>query len=166
MSVRFVVVHPRGLNKNESNREKSLSNFIEIGLKIIFVVGIIIYLTLPILLNKYVEIFNPILNYTAALVILYISGIPALIIIYAFIKMFETLKNDNPFVRENVTYLKIVSVCSLLISIIYIVGMFFIVSIFEIVAIAIFIIAFLGTYVLAELLRRAIEYKEENDLTI
>lgn len=146
--------------------KKSLSNFIEIGLKIIFVVGIIIYLTLPILLNKYVEIFNPILNYTAALVILYISGIPALIIIYAFIKMFETLKNDNPFVRENVTYLKIVSVCSLLISIIYIVGMFFIVSIFEIVAIAIFIIAFLGTYVLAELLRRAIEYKEENDLTI
>ena len=146
--------------------KKSLSNFIEIGLKIIFVVGIIIYLTLPILLNKYVEIFNPILNYTAALVVLYISGIPALIIIYAFIKMFETLKNDNPFVRENVTYLKIVSVCSLLISIIYIVGMFFIVSIFEIVAIAIFIIAFLGTYVLAELLRRAIEYKEENDLTI
>lgn len=146
--------------------KKSLSNFIEIGLKIIFVVGIIIYLTLPILLNKYVEIFNPILNYTAALVILYISGIPALIIVYAFIKMFETLKNDNPFVRENVTYLKIVSVCSLLISIIYIIGMFFIVSIFEIVAIAIFIIAFLGTYVLAELLRRAIEYKEENDLTI
>lgn len=146
--------------------KKSLSNFIEIGLKIIFVVGIIIYLTLPILLNKYVEIFNPILNYTAALVVLYISGIPALIIIYAFIKMFETLKNDNPFVRENVTYLKIVSVCSLLISIIYIIGMFFIVSIFEIVAIAIFIIAFLGTYVLAELLRRAIEYKEENDLTI
>ena len=146
--------------------KKSLSNFIEIGLKIIFVVGIIIYLTLPILLNKYVEIFNQILNYTAALVILYISGIPALIIVYAFIKIFETLKNDNPFVRANVTYLKMVSACSLLISIIYIVGMFFIVSIFEIVAIAIFIIAFLGTYVLAELLRRAIEYKEENDLTI
>lgn len=146
--------------------KKSLSNFIEISLKIIFAVGIIIYLALPILLNKYVEMFNPILSYTAALVILYISGIPALIIVYAFIKMFETLKNDNPFVRENVTYLKIVSVCSLLISIIYIIGMFFIVSVFEIVAIAIFIIAFLGTYVLAELLKKAIEYKEENDLTI
>ena len=111
--------------------KKSLSNFIEIGLKIIFVMGIIIYLTLPILLNKYVEIFNPILNYTAALVILYISGIPALIIVYAFIKIFETLKNDDPFVRANVTYLKMVSACSLLISIIYIVGMFFIVSIFS-----------------------------------
>ena len=44
--------------------------------------------------------------------------------------------------------------------------MFFIVSVFEIIAIAIFIIAFLGTYVLSELLRKAIEYKEENDLTI
>ena len=146
--------------------KNSLSNFIEIGLKIIFVMGILIYLTLPILLNMYIDIFNPILNYVAALVILYTSGIPALIIVFAFIKMFETLKKDNPFVRENVKYLKIVSVCSLIISIIYIVGMFFIVSVFEIIAIAIFIIAFLGTYVLSELLRKAIEYKEENDLTI
>ena len=34
--------------------KNSLSNFIEIGLKIIFVMGIIIYLTLPILLNMYI----------------------------------------------------------------------------------------------------------------
>ena len=73
---------------------------------------------------------------------------------------------DNPFILENVKCLRVVSLCSLIISIIYIVGMFFIVSVFEIIAIAIFIIAWLGTYVLAELLEKAIEYKEENDLTI
>lgn len=146
--------------------KKSLSNFIEICLKIVFIIGIIIYLTLPFLLNQYIEYFNPVLNYTAALVMLYTSGIPALVIVWEFIKMFGTLKKDKPFILENVKCLRVVSLCSLIISIIYIIGMFFIVSVFEIIAIAIFIIAWLGTYVLAELLEKAIEYKEENDLTI
>ena len=146
--------------------KNSLSNFIEICLKIIFILGIIIYILLPFLLKKYVEIFNPVLKYNAALVILYVSGIPALIIVQEFIKMFGTLKQDNPFVMENVKHLKVVSICSLIISIEYIIGIFFIVSIFEIIFIAVFIIAWLGTYILSELLRKAIEYKEENELTI
>lgn len=146
--------------------KRSLSDFICLMLKIIFVMGILIYITLPFLLSKYVEIFNPVLNYTAALIMLYTSGIPALIIVYKFIKLFESLTEDNPFVMENVKHLKVVSVCSFIISIIYIIGMFFIVSVFEIITIAIFIIAWLGTYVLAELLKKATEYKQENDLTI
>ena len=146
--------------------KNSLSNFIQICLKIIFVVGIGIYLTLPFLLSKYVELFNPVLDYIPALIILYASGIPALIIVYEFIRIFKTLKLDNPFTIENVEYLKIISVCSLIISIEYIIGMFFIVSIFEIILIAVFIIVWLGGYILSELLRKAIEYKEENDLTI
>ena len=146
--------------------KNSLSNFIEICLKIVFVLGILIYITLPLLLNMYMEIFNPILKYTAALIILYVSGIPALIIVYKFIKIFGTLKLDNPFILENVKHLKVISVCSLIIAIEYIIGIFFIVSIFEIILIAVFIIVWLGAYILAELLRKAIEYKEENDLTI
>ena len=146
--------------------KNSLSNFIEICLKVIFVVGIIIYITLPWLLNMYVDIFNPVLNYTAALVILYASGIPALVIVYEFIKIFKSIKLDNPFTLENVKYLKAVSICSLIIAVEYVIGMFFIVSIFEIILIAVFIIMWLGGYILAELLRRAVEFKQENDLTI
>ena len=146
--------------------KNSLSNFIEICLKIIFVIGIIIYITLPFLLSKYVELFNPVLDYIPALVILYVSGIPALIIVFKFIKIFNTLKQDNPFTMENVKHLKVISICSLIISIEYIIGMFFIVSIFEIILIAVFIIVWLGGYILSELLRKAIDYKEENELTI
>lgn len=146
--------------------KNSVSNFIEICLKIIFVMGLIIYLALPFLLSKYVEWFNPVLKYIPALVILYVSGIPALIIVFKFIKIFNTLKLDNPFIMENVKNLKAISICSLIISIEYIIGMFFIVSIFEIILIAVFIITWLGSYILSELLRKAIEYKEENELTI
>ena len=146
--------------------KNSLSNFIEICLKLIFIIGIIIYISLPILLNIYVEIFNTVLNKIPALIILYLSGIPALIIVYEFIKIFNKLKKDIPFIEENVKALKVISICSLIISIEYIIGMFFIVSIFEIILIAVFIIIWLGAYILSELLRKAIEYKEENDLTI
>ncbi len=146
--------------------KKSLSNFIEICLKIIFVLGILIYITLPLLLNWYIELFNPVLNYIAALVILYVSGIPALTIVYKFIKIFGTLKQDNPFTLENVKHLRVISACSLIIAMEYIIGIFFIVSVFEIIFIAVFIIAWLGDYILAELLKKAIDYKEENDLTI
>ena len=80
--------------------------------------------------------------------------------------MFGTLKQDNPFIMENVKSLKIISTCSLIIAIEHIIGIFFIVSIFEIVLIGVFIIIWLGGYILAELLKKAIEYKEENELTI
>ncbi len=146
--------------------KNSLSAIIAIGIKIVFVMGIIITVTLPFLLKTYVEIFNPVLDYNAALIILYVSSIPALIIVYQFIKIFATLKQDNPFIMENVKSLKVISVCSIIIAIEYVIGIFFIVSVFEIILIAVFIITWLGGYILAELLKRAIEYKEENELTI
>ena len=85
----------------------------------------------------YIDIFNPILNYTAALIILYASGIPALIIVYKFIKIFKTLRLDNPFTLENVRHLNVISICSLIIAIEYAIGIFFIVSIFEVILIAV-----------------------------
>lgn len=144
----------------------SLSTIIGICIKGIFMLGIIITITLPFLLKKYVEIFNPILNYHMALIILYVSSIPAIIIVYQFIKIFGTLEQDNPFIMQNVKSLKVISICSLIIAIEYIIGIFFIVSVFEIILIAVFIVTWLGGYILSELLKKAIEYKEENELTI
>lgn len=146
--------------------KNSLSAIIGVCIKIVFVIGIIVTATLPFLLTKYVEIFNPILNYYAALIILYAASVPALTIVYQFIKIFGTLKQDNPFIMENVKSLKIISTCSLVIAIEFTIGIFFIVSVFEIILIIVFIVIWLGIYILAELLRKAIEYKEENELTI
>lgn len=146
--------------------KNSLSNIVEICSKVIFVIGIMITITLPFLLRKYQEILDPELNYTPALIILYTASVPALTIVYQFTKIFQRIKEDNPFIMENVRALKIISKCSLIIAIEFIIGIFFIASIFEIVLIGVFIIMWIGGYILAELLRKAIEYKEENELTI
>ena len=68
--------------------KNSLSYFIEICSIIVFIAGITITLTLPLLLKKYIELFNPILNYNFALIILYLSSVSALIIVYKFIQIF------------------------------------------------------------------------------
>lgn len=144
----------------------SLSNIIKIGLQIIFIIGIIIVLLLPLWLKKYCEYVNQRLEYIPALILLYISGIPALIIIREFIKMFNTLKENNPFILKNVKCLKISSISSLIITIEYMVGIFITKSVFSIVVVGVFTVAWLGLYILSELLKQAIEYKEENELTI
>ena len=146
--------------------KKSLSSFIEICLKLLMIIGIIIVLGLPYFLEQYAKWMHPQMQYYPSLAILYVSGIPALIIVYQFIKIFHTLGEDNPFSIQNVKSLKIISICSFIIMLEFIVGIFFITSSFAIVIIGVFAVAWLGGYILSELLKKAITYKEENELTI
>jgi len=144
----------------------SLSSVIKICLQLVFVLGILIILFLPFLLKWYILYINPHLSYYPALILLYISGVPALVIVREFIEMFKTLKEENPFIMSNVKHLKIVSICSLIIAIEYLGGLFIITSVFAIIMVGVFIIAWLGLYILSELLKQAVKYKEENELTI
>lgn len=147
--------------------KNSISNYIKICLQLVFIGGTLILITLPFLLNYYLQLFNlPTDIYPPTLTLLYVSGIPALIIIYQFIKLFESLKDANPFVTKNSNYLKTSSFCSLIIAIEYFISIFIFKSVFTIIIMMIFIIAWIGLYILSELFKQAINYKEENDLTI
>ncbi len=147
--------------------KNSISNYIRICLQLVFIGGTLILITLPFLLNYYLQLFNlPTDIYPPTLTLLYVSGIPALIIIYQFIKLFESLKDANPFVTNNSNYLKTSSFCSLIIAIEYFISIFIFKSVFTIIIMMIFIIAWIGLYILSELFKQAINYKEENDLTI
>ncbi len=147
--------------------KKSISTLIKIFLQILICIGITILVLLPLLLKNYIQYINPILDYYPALILLYVSGIPAIIIVNEFIKLFGSLKEDSPFIVSNVKALKVSSICSLIIAMEYGMGMFLVTnSIFGIIIVGVFIIAWLGLYILAELLQKAIEYKEENELTI
>ena len=146
---------------------KSLSSVMEFGLQVVFVLGIAIIVFLPLCLKWYLNLFNIDQSlFPAMLVILYTSGIIALFIIYKFILMFKTLKLNTPFVKENVANLKHISYSCLIIAIIYFAAIFIFRTVFTSVIFMIFTIAFLCTYILAELFRQAAYYKEENDLTI
>ena len=146
--------------------KRSLGAMIEICLKLIMIIGIIIVIGLPFFLEKYREWMHPQIEYYPTLAILYLAGIPALIVVYRFIKIFHTLGKNNPFCIENVKHLKVISVCSFIIMLEFMIGIFFITSVFAIVIIGVFAVTWLGCYILSELLKEAIKYKEENELTI
>lgn len=155
--------------------KKSISNFIYVMLQIVFVIGVALLIGLPI--AGYFYYTNLVENVTIAEIIspilIYISGFPAVYIVYQFIELFGSLKKERPFIEQNGKALKKASFCSFIISICYLPLIIFAVISQEIALILltsilffIFIVAWIGLYILAELFIQAVAYKEENDLTI
>ncbi len=139
-------------------------------LQVCFYGGIIILIILPFAL----QLVGLHLNATAFVV--YPNGTVLLVITYKFIKLFDSLKHNKPFCNENVKILKSTGIVALIGSFLWILDL-----IFEIVlaktydAMIIMVLLFLSIlffgvavalYILAELLKQATEYKEENELTI
>lgn len=174
--------------------KKSLASKVEIGLKVIFI--IILGLTLGTLVVGSTSLFleysssNMIQNHlyrliiiTIILVVILLTGLVALFIIYQFITIFRNLKEEKLFEKENTEHISKIANLSLIIGSLYIIVLIGIAIMLEhyvtvellsniVIKILIFIlsIAFIvfgiGMKVLNEIYKKAIEYKEENELTI
>lgn len=148
--------------------KKSISNYIKILLQIIFIFGILVIAFLPVVVKYYIQILRLDLTelYIPCLILLYGSGIPMLVIVKQFINLFNTLSANTPFIMQNAKHLKIASICSGIIALEYVIGIYVFQSIFTLIIVGIFLIAWIGLYILSELFKQAVQFKEENDLTI
>ena len=142
-------------------------------LNVILIIGFILYIPCfivsPFLLeNNYNSVYSCFLIYP--------NGSLMLVVIYQFIKLFKSLKNDNPFNYNNVDILLKTSYITFVMSIIWIIDLIVMTFIIHntyinyIIALLFMFILFLGVsislYILAILFKKATEYKEENDLMI
>ena len=163
---------------------RSISSIIKIFLIILFAICIASIITVPIITeNQGTGNFKQmIINETlgSTVVCIYLSAIPALVMLYQFIKIFSSLEKGEVFSRTIENRFLITSICSIIIGIIY--GINAIVMprkiaqfeysaiiayvFFSIVTAMIFLILGIGLIVLKSIYRTAIENKEENDLTI
>ena len=110
------------------------------------------------------------------IILFYPNAICLLLIIYQFVGLFNSLKEDNPFCENTVKKLKasqkISAVASLFWMFDFIFETFIVknMSILVIIVLLFMFILFIGVtialYILSELFNKAIEYKNENDLTI
>lgn len=148
--------------------KNSISNYIKMILQITFAFGTLVVLLLPWVVKIYIQFLRLDLQnfYFPCLILLYLSGIPMLIIVWQFIKLFDSLKKSQPFIMENARHLKMASWCCAIISVEYVVGIYVFHSIFTLIITGIFLIAWIGLSILSELFKQAVEFKEENDLTI
>ena len=100
-------------------------------------------------------------------VVIMSSGICALCIVRQLKLMFKTLLGGNPFVLKNVQCLRICSVASFLIAIIYIFKIFIILfTPASFIIVIIFSLLGLFCLTLKDVFKQAIAYKEENDWTV
>lgn len=145
----------------------SLTRFTKFILDFMYFAGIFVTATLPIsikFLGNYIEFYNK--YYYQQLVIFFIAGILAVLIIGELRKMFKSVLNEDCFVEENVISLRKMGTYSLLIALVTLIRACIHFTIAISVVILVFIIAGLFSKVLSSVFDKAVTYKLENDLTI
>ena len=146
-------------------RIKKLTRLI---LDIMFFTGIIVLLTLPIWLrfagthySKDIEI-----HYLAMLIVFAVSGLNGILIVNELRKMMKTVLEANCFVEDNVKSLRRMARYSLVISIFFFIKVLLVPTPATLIIILVFFIAALFSVVLSCVFQEAVNYKDENDLTI
>ena len=129
--------------------------------------GIFVTITLPFSIKFYGN-YNSYFknNYYSLIVVFFLSGIFAVLIINELRKMFRSVLNDDCFIRENVISLEKMSTYSFFISVIMACRLFIYITPAVLILILVFVIAGLFSKVLAQVFDKAVTYKLENDLTI
>ena len=149
--------------------KRGLGNILKILLQFVLVLGILILISFPIILRFTNISINP------NIILFYPNAISLLLIIYQFIGLFDSLKNNNPFCENTVKRLKKSEKISGVTSVIWFLDILyeviFVRNLNPYILILVFLfILFVGVtialFLLAELFNKAIEYKNENDLTI
>jgi len=156
-------------NNRRINKMKkfSLVLFTKLLLDFMFFSGIIVCLSVPFLFKiagKYIGSFDRF--YIPLCIIFILAGIFALAILLELRRMFKTVINENPFIRENVISLKKMGFYAFIIAVLMGIKLFFTVTFTTLVLILVFIIAGLFSLVLSQVFDQAVTYKVENDLTI
>lgn len=148
--------------------EKGVSGIVKYMLDLVLAVGAAILLSLPYSLRWCFEnlAWSAGENYWFLLVFLTITGILGLAMIYELRRLFQNINNHEPFQGRNATSLRRIAVMALLISAAYLIKIVFYISFLTIIVAGVFLVFGLAGMVFSELFRRAVEVKEENDLTI
>lgn len=153
--------------KAKSADNKALAMGTKYLLDFMFWAGIAVTVTLPFTLKKIGEYLPRLVeHYVVSLAIYFILGIAALALIRELRKMFKTVLNEDCFVQDNVVSLRRMANWSFFIAFMSVTRIIVYMSVAMLVVILVFIIAGLFSRVLACVFEKAVQYKEENDLTV
>lgn len=151
--------------RNEMNGK--LTRFTKFILDFMYFAGMIVCLTLPFSFKWYGtinELFS--IYYYPLVVLFFISGVLAILIIGNLRKMFRTVLAQDCFVEENVTSLRKMGSYSFLIALVTVFRLFLYITPAVLIIVLVFVIAGLFSKVLAYVFDQAVKYKLENDFTI
>ena len=153
--------------KDLKSKKRNLALATKYLLDFMFYSGIVVTASLPFSL-KWLGKFLPSLAeyYEANVIIYFVLGIAAVVLIRELRKIFRTVLEENCFVTENVVSLRKMGNWSFFIALMSVVRCIVFVTIAMGVVVLVFGIAGLFSKVLAYVFEEAVRYKEENELTI
>jgi uncharacterized BrkB/YihY/UPF0761 family membrane protein len=160
-------VHLPILRRNFVMKKETIIKLTKCFLDVMFYGGIVIVATLPFIIRFFGNYYEPYKNHYPELVVIYfVLGIAAIVILRELRKIFQTVIEKNCFVRGNVESLNKMWKWSIFIVLIGIIRTFVYATMGMVIVILVFIIAGLFSKVLAYVFEEAVGYKEENDYTI
>ena len=142
--------------------------FTKYVLDIMYFGGFVVLITLPATIKFLGKYYSSVItkNFALMLFVFGISGILGILIIGQLRRMMRTVIEDSCFVYGNVESLHKMAMMSIGIVIMFIFKLFFVPTPATGIIILVFFIAALFSQVLADVFEKAVNYKEENDLTI
>lgn len=148
--------------------QNKLIRFTALFLGIMFYSGIVVLISLPFLIRLAGKYYSSAINdvFWQMLCIYGIAGLCGIMIVYQLRRMMRTVVEQNCFVEENIRSLKLMGKVSLVISALFVIKLFFLVTPATFVIILTFFIAGIFSHVLSCVFQEAVRYKMENDLTI
>lgn len=137
-------------------------------LDIMFYGGFLVLITLPLSLKLLGKYYSAKIEeyFLVMLIALAVCGIFGIFIIMELRRMMQTVMEENCFVHKNVESLQKMTVFSIIIAIITFIKLFIVPTPATAVVVLVFFIAALFSQVLSHVFEKAVNYKEENDLTI
>lgn len=154
-------------NRDVSARKRTLTMGTKYLLDFMFYAGILVTATLTFSIRLVGKVLPDLIEHYEETVIIYtVLGISACILIRELRKIFRTVLDENCFVRDNVVSLRKMGNWSFFIALMSVVRSFVYMTPAMAVIILVFVIAGLFSKVLAYVFEEAVQYKEENDLTV
>ena len=149
-------------------KQEKLIRFTSRFLGFMFYAGIVVLVGLPFILKLagryyYAEIE---VQFWPMLITVALAGVCGLTIVHQLRKMMKTVINRDCFVDNNVKSLSLMGKVSFVISVLFVIKLFFLPTPATFVVILTFFIAGLFSHVLACVFKEAVRFKNENDLTI
>ena len=133
-------------------------------------VAIVSLIGLPWIVNRYVNYVYYLTESTFIknyfLIVLYLSGGLAILVLIELRKIFNSCVSETPFIMRNVTSLKRIGLAAFFIGGIFITKAVFFLTYLTLIVVFVFALAGLFCFVLADVFEEAVRHKEEIDFTV
>ena len=154
-------------DRDTTAKKKILTTWTKYLLDFMFYSGILVTATLPFSVKKIGEWMPQLIeHYEETVIIYFVLGVSACVLLRELRKIFRSVLAENCFVQANVVSLQKMGNWSFFIALMSVVRSIVYMTIAMAVVVLVFIIAGLFSKVLAYVFQEAVEYKEENDLTV